>query len=331
MSILISLIPVTLFLLLLYLLDSFKLVHLKCLLYAFTGGVISAIMAYFINTYVFSAIQNDINSYTKYASPIIEETLKAIVIVSLIKKNKIGFLIDAGIYGFAVGTGFSIIENGYYFLHIENSGILTLIIRGFGTAVMHGGCTALLAIIVMGGINADNRKIVTSVVAMIFAFSIHSAYNQFYIEPIFQTIAIVTIIPIVLTLIFRYNETHLRKWLEVELFSEIELLGMIRKGQLKDSKSGRYIKTLRQHFSKEMIVDFYCYLSLFLDLSVIFKRNMMLVENEMPPIKDKDLAAKLKEIEQLRRNIGKTGEIAIAPLIQLNYRDLWKLSQLNAS
>lgn len=325
-----SLIPAMLFLLLLYLLDSFKLVHLKCLLIAFTGGVISAVVAFIINTYLFSAISNDINSYTKYASPIIEETLKAIVIIALIKRRKIGFLIDAGIYGFAAGTGFSIIENAYYLLHIESTEIVTLLIRGFGTSVMHGGCTALLAIVIMGSINADNKKTATSVVALVLATGIHSIYNQFYINPIIQTIAIVTILPLALTLIFKYNETHLRKWLEIELFSEIELLGMIRKGKLKDSKSGEYINTLKQHFSKEMIVDFYCYLSLFLDLSVIFKRNMILIENEMPPIKDKNLGAKLKEIKQLRRNIGKTGEMAIAPLIQLNYRDLWKLSQLNA-
>ena len=50
-------------------------------------------------------------------APVIEELLKALVIVLLVRANRIGFLVDAAILGFAVGTGFALVEN-LYFLHL---------------------------------------------------------------------------------------------------------------------------------------------------------------------------------------------------------------------
>ena len=48
-------------------------------------------------------------------------------------------MIDAAIYGFAVGAGFAFIENIYYLHSLEHHKIVVWIIRGLGTAVMHGG------------------------------------------------------------------------------------------------------------------------------------------------------------------------------------------------
>ena len=72
----------------------------------------------------------------------------------------------------------------------------------------------------------------------------------------------------------------------------------------------------------------YCYIALYLELSIKAKRNLMLKENDFPIIVEDDLQPKLKELAQLRKQIGKIGELAISPLIRMNYRNLWKLNQL---
>ena len=41
-------------------------------------------------------------------------SLKALIVVVLIRTHRIGFLVDAAILGFAVGTGFALVENLYY-------------------------------------------------------------------------------------------------------------------------------------------------------------------------------------------------------------------------
>jgi len=89
-------------------------------------------------------------------------------------------------------------------------------------------------------------------------------------------------------------------------------------------------ETLKERFAPEVIVDMYCYIGLFLELSIKAKRNLMLNETGFPIMFEDDLESKLAELAQLRKLIGPVGELALAPLIRMNYRNLWKLNQLKA-
>ena len=80
-------------------------------------------------------------------SPWLEESLKAALIVYLIRTRRVGMLVDAAICGFAVGTGFALFENAYYLMMRPETHPAVQVIRGFGTAIMHGGATAIFAIV----------------------------------------------------------------------------------------------------------------------------------------------------------------------------------------
>jgi hypothetical protein len=103
---------------------------------------------------------------------------------------------------------------------------------------------------------------------------------------------------------------------------------MIRLGKLGHTKAGAYLVSLKKHFSPEMIVDLYCYISLCLELSIKAKRNLMLKENGFPVIDEPGLQEKLTELRQIRRQIGKAGEMALQPLVRMKYREIWKLNLL---
>ncbi len=326
MNYLICLIPVFIFLSLLYFLDSFKLVRIKTLTISFFSGCIVALCAYFFNTWTQSHFEIDFEQYSKYVSPVLEEILKALVIIIFIKRKKIGFLIDAGIYGFSVGAGFAVLENIYYLNIFPDTNIGIWIIRGLGTSIMHCGTTALFAILSIGALNLGKQIIVGVIPGFIIAIAIHAVFNHFYIQPFIQTLLIIVIIPSFLILIFKYNEVQLRKWLEIEFFNEAELLTSMKKGEFSLSKSGKYLASLKDHFSPEIIVDMYCYISVYLELSIKSKRNILLAECELPIIKEPEIDNKIKEFNQLRKIIGKSGEFALSPLIKLTNRDQWKLS-----
>jgi hypothetical protein len=103
---------------------------------------------------------------------------------------------------------------------------------------------------------------------------------------------------------------------------------MIRKGEMSSTKTGVYLLSVKERFTPETIVDMYCYIGLYLELSIKAKRNIMLKENDFPIIVEDDLVPKLKELGLLRKQIGTIGELTLAPLIRMNYRNLWKLNQL---
>ena len=107
MDIAVALLPVLLFLGLLVLLDSFKLVSLRSVLAALVAGAVAAIFGAQLNAWLLDASGWSGPAFSRYAAPPIEEGLKALWIVILLRRGRVGFLVDAAILGFAVGAGFA--------------------------------------------------------------------------------------------------------------------------------------------------------------------------------------------------------------------------------
>lgn len=323
-----ALLPAFLFLIFLFVLDSFKLVLIRFILLALGWGVLCTVIAYYLNNLLVWQLSLTFNSLSIYLAPATEELLKIVFIIVLIKLKRIGFMIDAVIYGFAVGAGFALAENVFYLYTNNDPNLLVWIIRGLGTSIMHGGCTALFALIVVGVKSRNSLQIVHFFLAFVVAYLIHSVFNHFFITPILQTAGIVIILPLLFITIFNINERQLQNWLEIEFANEVELLKMINKGQFLNTKAGEYLNSLKTKFKGEVILDMYCFISLYLELSIKAKRNIMLKESGFEAIVEPDLQRKLYELRQLRKQIGKTAEITLSPLIKLNYRSLWKLKIL---
>lgn len=331
MNIAVSFFPVILFLLLLIYLDSFKLVKYLDLFTCLIWGMISAGISYVINTVLYNLVQINFISYSRFVAPVVEELLKASLIIFIIYRGKIGFLIDGAILGFAVGAGFSIVENIYYLNNLESSNLTLWIARGFGTALMHGSCTSIFTIISINIFNQkDVLKLKMFLPGIFLAMVIHSIYNQFIVSPLISTLVIFVSVPFVVILIFEQNEKSLRKWLEIEFDTELRLLNMIKSGQFSKTKSGNYIISIKNRFPAEIIFDMICYIRLYLELSLRAKSNLLLSESGFSLSKDEELKQKLDELKYLQKNIGKTGIIAISPILRMNQKDIWKLNLLQS-
>ena len=77
-------------------------------------------------------------------APVTEEILKAfpILFYAIVVSDKKEQLFTASM---ATGIGFAILENVYYLIvNYETFSILSALIRGFGTGLMHGMCTLLV-------------------------------------------------------------------------------------------------------------------------------------------------------------------------------------------
>src|SRR6266496_1894326 len=173
--ILVGLAPVLCFLVALLYLDSYKLVSMRTVVAMVASGVFVAAFSYGINVVLLRATALDIETFKRYVGPVVEELGKGLVIVALIRSHRIGFLIDAAIFGFAVGTGFATIENLYYLDRFPDVGIGMWIVRGFGTALMHGGCTAIFAMISVAILErARKGTLVALVPGFVVAVLLHS-------------------------------------------------------------------------------------------------------------------------------------------------------------
>ena len=324
-----SLLPVLLFLTALIFLDIYKLIKFRSILLAIGVGCAAALFARVVGGACMGLLHIAFPLYAKYISPVIEEPLKAAYVIYLIRAKKVGFMVDAALFGMAVGAGFACTENILYMTWLPNEGIFTWIIRGFGTALMHGGSTALVGIIAKSLSDLyPTGTVRTFGPGLLFAVVFHSLFNHFPISPVHSTVLILIILPPLMMLIFRRSEAATRKWLGVGLDSDLELLNLITTGDLSDSNIGKYLNSLKERFAPAIIGDMLCYVRLYTELAMRAKGILMMHESGFSVPKDPEIQSKFKELHFLEKSIGKTGKMAILPVLRTSSRNLWQLELL---
>jgi len=323
LSISLALLPVIGFLAVLFMMDSFKLVPIKWILAALAGGAAAAL----ISLWLWSALGLDLRTgeaVSYYIAPIIEETLKASIIVVLILRGRAGFLVDAAVQGFAVGAGFALVENVTY-LHAFGVAPLALwLVRGVGTAMLHGGTTAIFAILARALADRyPRRPHVAFLPGLAAAIVIHSGFNHLPLPPMVQAAVVMLVLPLLLLFVFDRSERATREWMGAGMDLDIEVLQLVASEHFTLTRFGQYLQELRSRFPGVVVADMYCLLRLELELSVHARALIMAREAGLELAGDEDLDASFDEREYLQRSIGKVGLIALRPLQVTSDRDRW--------
>jgi len=326
LKIAVSLLPVFVFLSALIFLDSYKLVKLRSVLLAILFGCLVAGLCAVINSWLSGMLLLEFKFFTRYVAPIVEETLKAIFLIYLIRTEKVGFMVDAAILGFAIGAGFATIENIFYLQKIQDANVLVWIVRGFGTAVMQGTTTAIFGMISK---NLSDKYSLKNVhifwAGLAAAILLHSFYNHFFLPPILITICFVVGLPLLIVFVFDLSEQATRKWLGVGFDTDVDLLEVIITGDILGSRIGEYLESLKSRFPGVVVADMLCYLRLHLELAVRAKGILLMRQSGFDPASDPGIKTKFEELEYLQKSIGKTGKLAILPFLRTSSRDLWQL------
>lgn len=323
--ILVGLLPVFAFLCALILLDSFKLVKVRLVASLILGGGLAAVASYVINVRIGSAFGLDGTTVARYVAPIVEETLKSSFIIFLLARHRVAFLVDAAIIGFSVGAGFAVVENIHYFSALGDNGVAMWIVRGFGTALMHGSVSAIVAIISKQLVEQHGGpRLWVFLPGLAIATVMHSAFNHFFIAPTVTTVLILVVLPLFFVAVFHFSENRTREWLGTGFDTDAELLEAVNAGKVSDSRIGAYLVELRGRFPAPTVVDMICLLRLRLELSIRAKGILLARQSgfEIPP--DPDMEGRFAELKYLEQSIGRTGLLAMKPLLHFSDRDLWQ-------
>jgi RsiW-degrading membrane proteinase PrsW (M82 family) len=321
--------PVLSFLLALVLLDSYKLVRLRWVALLLAAGCGVALACMYLNPWLKSLLGVSIEDFARYEAPILEELLKGAVIAMVIARRRIGFLVDAAICGFAIGAGFAAVENLHYFLVLERPTLLVWTIRGFGTAIMHGGATAILAVTSKHLTDRfDSVRPDRFLPGLVLAAGIHSLFNHFYVSPVLSTLGLIVLLPLIFMLVFKVSEDATHEWLGVGFDSDQELLEAINRGVVSETRVGRYLRSLRERLPAETVFDMLCLIRLQLELSIRAKGELLMRKAGFEVRPDPEVGERLKELEHLEKNIGKTGLLALQPIFNMSSRDLWQVHML---
>ena len=328
----IGLAPVLTFLAALLWLDSYKLVRARAVVATVAAGGAVAGAAYLANAALQEFLSVDLRTYTRYGAPVVEEALKGALLAALIATHRVGFLVDAAILGFAAGAGFAMVENLHYLLSFPDAGPGTWILRGFGTAIMHGGTAAIFAVLGMAFAERSGRAEPRGFLAgLALAVALHSAFNHFLEVPLVSAAGIALVLPPLFIAVFERSERALGEWLGRGFDEDARMLELIESGQLADSPTGRYLESLRGRFPGPVVADLLCYVRVHTELVLRAKGLMLMRESGFDAPIDEPTRARFEEIRYLESSIGPSGLRVVRPMLSMSHRDLWQLYMLKGS
>ena len=326
-----ALLPVVGFLIVLYTMDGFKLVPIRSVLATLAGGSCAALISLWL-WHVLGLDGQAGNVATYYGAPLLEETLKASVVIGLMARGRVGFLVDAAVHGFSVGAGFALVENITYLQVFGTAPLALWLVRGLGTAMLHGGTTAIFGIVSRAMRDRFPRHPVSAFLpGLAAAIVIHAGFNALPFPPMILTALIMIVLPLLLLFTFDRSERAIREWMGAGMDLDLEVLQLVTSEHFTVTRFGQYLRELSERFPGVIVADMYCLLRLELELSV-HARAMIMARDAGVELKgDEDLEAILAEREHLHRSIGRAGLLALRPLQVTSHRDHWHRELLKQS
>ena len=338
-----AILPVVIYIFIVYKIDNFSLINVKNLFLQVLCGMVAALVCFGLfqlTGLILSENQSD------FFNPVLEEIIKAIPLLWLATRKKIVFFIDSVICGAAIGGGFSILENIFYLLLGNEMGIGTVLFRGLEVALIHMGCSAIIAAGLMLGIrlilrsrsrlpikNSDALMVIS---LLVVAPVLHVCHNTFHFNPLVQFIFVIGTMGGLLVWTYFYDVEMIHRWLDTGLDKQLSLLDSIKKGQLSDTPTGHFLQSVKDAFPPEDFFDMICFVQLHVRLSVASRSRVMLWESGLErdlPLTDEMkelLLSQYAEYKLLEKRLGNAARMTIAPIVKFDPAEYKALEDLRA-
>ena len=341
MSFVAALLPVVVYIIVVYVLDSFALISVKRLLLLVLCGMATALVCFGLFQLTWMILPETVSDFV---DPVVEEAVKAIPLLILARPKKIAFFIDSVICGAAVGGGFSILENIFYLVLGDELGMGTILFRGLEVALIHMGCSAIVAAALMFAVRLDGRRrahleikrrdVWMAAFLLLAAPALHVAHNTFHFNPLMQFIAVFGSMAGLLVWTYQYDGDMIHRWLDKGLDKQVDLFRSIQEGNLSQTKTGEFLLSVKDSFTPEMFFDVICYVKLNVELSIAAKSRFMLREAKLDlPLEEeqaRNILAQYEEYRLLEKRLGQSARITIAPVVKFYPADRKALDDLLA-
>jgi RsiW-degrading membrane proteinase PrsW (M82 family) len=317
-------------------LDAFALMSLKEVSVLLLLGAFGALLAWPVSGRLLDTLPIGFSLYSRFIAPWIEEAIKAVIMILLFRMNRIGYKLDAVISGFAIGAGFSVVENIIYLTLFPHYGTGTWLVRGFGTAIMHGTTLAVLAAIAHEFAERETREaardfdfsLVWFVPGYGVAVALHTAFNQFPDRPMLAMMGAILVAPVVLIAILNLGTAEAQRWLAAECAEHRAQVEALRAGRWPDGPAGHKIAALAERLDPEAAKRIRRYWELQAWLVAEAEETMIEEAAGDAEFDPAAIRAAFAELDGLKRALGRSTFIALSALLPFSRNDQWEVSEL---
>jgi RsiW-degrading membrane proteinase PrsW (M82 family) len=331
-----ALVPVLVMLAIFVWLDAFALMNAGEVALLLVCGAIGALLAWPVSGRLLDTLPIGFSLYSRFVAPWIEEAIKAVIMIALFRMNRIGYKLDAVISGFAIGAGFSVVENIIYLTIFPHYATGTWLVRGFGTAIMHGTTLAILAAMAHEFAERETRQaagdydfsLLWFVPGYGVAVALHMAFNQFPDRPLVAMLGSILIAPLALVGILSFGTSEAERWLKAEHADHEAQLEALRAGRWPEGPAGKKIEALADRLDAESKNRIRRYWELHAWLVAQAEETMLEEESGDAAFDAAQIRAAIAELDGLERALGRSTYAALRALLPFSRNDYWEVSEL---
>ncbi len=160
-------------------LDLYRTGAFRFIFTSFIWGLIAYLIAAQINPAMIKMGLVSQENMVRFSAPVVEEILKGIILIILIRQASFTYFVDGAIYGFAAGIGFAIIENFEYVLGNPETAVIQAVGRVLSTNLMHATGSGIIGIALgIARFDRSTKRILVLLTGLGLAMSIHIAFNN---------------------------------------------------------------------------------------------------------------------------------------------------------
>jgi hypothetical protein len=228
-------------------------------------------------------------------------------------------------------------ENLWYLAELQDANITDWLVRGFGTAIMHGAATALFAVISHEWSEKQAESAATQyrfnpllfVPGLLAAMVVHSIFNHLPAQPLLAMVLMLLLAPMTLFLTLARSERVTRQWLAADAAAHRQLLEDIRAGHF-ESKTGSDLRDHLRDLRAANAEDVMAYVELKTELVLRAEESILATHNGGAASMGETELAKFERLDALEKRLGKAVVAAISSRIGFSRNDLYELGRLRA-
>ena len=312
-----------------YTLDMFKMGSFRFVLACFAAGGIAFAAASKINAAVYNLDYFSYDTMVRFFAPILEEILKALILIYLVRRTDFTYFVDGAIYGFAAGMGFAIFENYQYISSAYGAEVMTAVSRVISTNLIHASCSAIVGI----GFGLSRFQKGFRWAGVLFgpwalAMTIHVIFNNMVTRDLGNLLLLYAAVMGFISagvIIFAMQRglDHEKAWIEEKLgmtdrVTEGEARIVQRFGDMQD-----LLAPLAERFGVEKAAKIEKFLTTQARLGIQRKTLEMLTDDKMRAAVEKQMIELRKEMDIARREVGSYAMLYLRHTMPADTSPLW--------
>jgi RsiW-degrading membrane proteinase PrsW (M82 family) len=202
--------------------DLYRIGQFQTILVCAGWGAVAFAPAALIHNSLARFWPTDEGTVVQFVAPVLEEALKALVLIYLIRRPQFTYFLDGALYGFATGIGFAITENIEYVTHDQAFALAVAFQRTFSTTLIHASSSAVIgAALGVFRLETSRARWLVLALGLFLAIGQHMSFN-IMIMLVKERELVLSIISgflgvLFIALIMQHGKKQARKWIKQKL------------------------------------------------------------------------------------------------------------------